>query len=179
MFAEPNKLSIDASLEITPDDVAHTELRLRQQPESPAEPYGVTAVLFGLALLLLLRIISPGNTVLLALYAICLGTSVCAYVALLFLRLPLPRLGLSVAAAVLAMLLSLNSDVLFLPLWRDWSTFSEFLLRGLLAASIGLLLGVHLDVQKYPTQVIAISFLVVFLLAGMGYIGMSLGFHLW
>jgi hypothetical protein len=166
----PNQNHDDRSpeppLTLSPDDVSPRALRIGDDDDdsdSPSEPYGITAVLVGLLLLLAARLFfdEPVHRVFLGVFG-----ALVTFIVLALRHAKLPVLPLTVAAAELGMLYGMPLSVLF-PLHLTGRV--GVLLVGYLALGgiVGLLVGRVFGDDRQARTVIPTAFLATFVMAGV------------
>ncbi len=120
-----------------------------------------------LALLVLRGLVHIADSTLL--FSVALMVVAVAYLLLSALRPKLPLLAFVILAAELGLLYSLPFELLYNKTWHDATSAVNLVVGMLLAAIAGILLGRGFDTEKHPTEVIGISFLVMFVFVNLVY----------
>lgn len=153
----------DSSIPLTPDDKQRDSILLTNAHAKPEQPYGMTAVLTGMALLLLTSFLLPHMT-LLARLGGALTAGLLIYVILLAMRPALPILALAIIAAELGLLYGLPATHLFInPFSQNaFNNYLDLAMRVITAGLVGFIVARALVVERFPRTVIAINFLYTF-----------------
>jgi len=159
---------IDSPMSLSPDDEPQTDICLHEEPDTPREPYAITAFLFALVVMLVVYGISHYNRIM----TLTLGAVdfLFAYLALVLMRPPLPHLILTIIAAEVGMFCNLPDFEIYSTAWQTPEGNKLIIRRILFAGIAGLLFAIGLDVRRNPPLVIAISFFSLFVVTGQYYI---------
>ena len=147
---------------LSPDDDPQQPLDLASASK-PVQPYALTAAMFGLVAVLVLRAALP-KAHSIALDAIALGIGVIGYLLFTTMRPRLPLLALSCLAIELGFLVSVPFKWLYIIMAHSIPMMVGLGLGITLFGGIGIFLGLQFRVDRYPQQVIALSFLCSFAL---------------
>lgn len=150
---------------LSPDDDQQQEVTLSDQREKQGQPYGVTAVMIALLLLLLLRGFAAWPAILVVNLAIVGGAL--AYFVLLAAHPRLPAFILCLAGAELGMLYSLPVGLVYVLAWHNLAGFTVLVWCLVFAGIIGTALANWLDVDARPLDVILTAFLTMFVFIGL------------
>lgn len=154
-------------MSLTPDDEPRETVNLAR-PKAPAPPYGVAAVLIGLAMLLVGRMLTRGEMhwsfpLLLAGFA----AIPVAYLTLTRRRARLNLIGLCALAAILGYLLSTPAYQVFVLAFKDASAALTLCLGAGTAGIFGAFTAWALGVEQAPELVISINFLSMFVVVSL------------
>ncbi|MHB9130323.1 MAG: hypothetical protein ACYDBB_04415 [Armatimonadota bacterium] len=156
---------------LTPDDNQREHLDLLKDENAPGQPYGLVAIMAALLVMLvargLLANMEQGRVVIIALVS-----AVVVYLALINLRPRLPLPVFCLFAAQLAMLLSLPVENLYVESWQSIVGIVYLVAQLFISGAIGLTLSILLPSERYPSWVITISFLTVFVSVNYYYLFM-------
>jgi len=161
------------------DEQQEAPVQLHSDEAIEGEPYGLTALLGGLALLLLAHGVLPNWVVwqhvdrfwrVFLLYDGALLAAAGIYFTLLITRTRLPLVGLCIASGILGLLVSLPASNLYLAPWKELDSFTTLLVQMLGAGLGGFLLAKFLHVEERPQLVAIISFLFIFVLVSIYFI---------
>jgi hypothetical protein len=165
---------------LAPDDDPEAAAAPQAEDDTLDEqPYGLAGVMAGLAVLLVLcaflprlhayrQLVEPLQTSILLLTVMLVAISV--YIALLVARVQLPVLPMSIVAAELGLLISQPAGVLYAA---QVSTVTYLLAEIIAAGLAGYIVAAFLERQP-PRRVIAISFLLIFVVVNGAQILMQL-----
>jgi len=156
----------DPSISLTPDDNPQEHIELGEPYRTPGQPYGMAAWSIGLLVLLVLRGVLSG----IQSYLLFFGAMIVINAVYLLFAAYRPKLPLRVfvmLTAELGLLYSLPVELLYNRAWHDANSASNLIAGMVLAALAGLMIGRGLDVEKQPTAVIGISFLVMFIFVNL------------
>ena len=163
---------MDESMSLLPDENPREDLELSRRYPQIVQPYGITAAMVGVSVLLIARVGFRYVPALLV-WGIALVGTLLVYQMLLAAQPKLPLMALSVLAAELGLLLSLPSTLLFGIPWHHPNALVDSLrlVTYLIAAGvIGAFTGWTLSVERYPTLVLGINFLAMFVVVSLRYV---------
>jgi drug/metabolite transporter (DMT)-like permease len=151
-----------------PDDPEYAAVELPRRKEQTDQPYALAALMVGVIVLLAAKLIVrtwPSWPF----WGAAALTGTFIYNILIIVRPRLPLMLMAVAAAELGLLLSMPIVSLFVTPWGNPSELGRFLSHLISAGVLGAFLAWALSVYRYPSLVIAINFLLMFVLVGFGY----------
>ena len=154
-------------MSLTPDEDGRAHLDLGRRNAQVAQPYGVASLLLALAAMLAARLVFrslPG-------WPFWLGAAVlwvAIYYILIALQPTLPLIVLAILASELGLLLSLPAHEVFLASWQELMPVTQLATRMICAGVVGAFTAWAFSVERYPDLVLAICFLLMFVVAGLG-----------
>jgi len=155
-------------MSLSPDDHQYSAVELPRRGEQPEQPYGIVAIMVGVIVLFAARLVARhwpmwpfwGAAALIASFV---------YNLLIILRPRLPLLLMTVVAAELGLLLSMPARALFFLPLSDPVELGRLISRMICVGAVGAFAAWVLSVERYPSLVIAINFLLMFVVEGLFY----------
>ena len=152
-------------MSLSPDDPEYATVELPRRREQIEQPYALAALMVGVIVLLAAKFIARTwpNWPFWAAAAL-IATFV--YNIFIIVRPRLPLMLLAVIASELGLLLSMPSVSLFVTPWSDPTELGRFISCLIIAGVAGAFAAWALSVDRYPSLVIAINFLLMFVIVG-------------
>jgi|GEM_PF-2218060 len=155
-------------MSLSPDDPEYATFDLPRRRERAEQPYLAAALMVGVIVLLAAKFIFRtwplwpfwGGAALVAIFV---------YNILTVIKPRLPLMLLAVVAAELGLLLSMPIAMLFILPWRDPAYLGQFISQLIIFGVLGAFMSWVLSVERYPSLVIVINFLLMFVIVGLGY----------
>ena len=147
---------------LSPDDTQQDTLNLVTRQLSPAQPYGLAAIMLGLLLLLVLHIIFTQSATYELLPPVLL-TVLLAYILMYATRPQLPLHAFCMLASILGMLYSLPVKFVYYQYWQNMLAHLLVLLwLMVVAGTAGYTFAHWLHVEEQPREVLGVSFMFTF-----------------
>jgi len=151
-------------MSLSPDDHQYNAVDLPRRHEKVEQPYAPAAVMLGVAILLAAKLIAR-NWPMWPFWLTAGLIASFAYNLLIIMRPRLPLMLLAISAAELGMLLSVPIGFLYQGV-SNLSTLPVLIAALIIAGVVGTFSAWMLSVHRYPTLVIVINFLFMFVLVG-------------
>jgi len=154
-------------MSLSPDDHQYKAVEVPRRNEKVEQPYALAAVMLGIIVLLIVKLIARSWPMWPFWFAAALIASF-AYNLLIIIRPRLPLMALAVVAAELGMLLSMPMASIYADL-SDHSALPRLIANLISAGVVGAFSSWALSVDRYPSLVITINFLLMFVIIGYGH----------
>ncbi|MHB9107497.1 MAG: hypothetical protein ACYDCO_10620 [Armatimonadota bacterium] len=155
-------------MSLSPDDHQYNAVEVPRRNEKVEQPYALAAVMLGVVVLLTVKLIARHWPMWPFWLAAALIASF-AYNILIIIRPRLPLMALAVIGSELGMLLSMPMASLFIDM-SDPAALPRLIANLISAGVVGAFAAWALSIHRYPTIVIAINFLLMFVIVGYGHV---------
>ncbi|MHB9027067.1 MAG: hypothetical protein ACYC7E_23265 [Armatimonadota bacterium] len=162
----------DAYRPLSPDDVQQENIDLLSDEKAVGQPYGVTSLFIGMAVLLIIRGLlrdAPMPAMLWG-WSIALTAALFAYSTFVVLRPKIHLVALCIAGAELGMLYGLPVAALYIATWQDISHLAPLIRWLVLAGITGLLCARGFKVEENPQPVMLLSMLLAFVMVSLRFL---------
>lgn len=155
-------------MSLSPDDPEYLTLELPRRRERNEQPYVLAALMVGVIVLLAAKFIFR-SWPLWPFWGAAALITIFVYNILIIVRPRLPLMLMAVIAAELGLLLNMPIVLLFVLPWSNPTRLGQFISFLIIFGVLGAFMAWVLSVDRYPSLVIIINFLLMFVLVGFSY----------